>query len=506
MHDEDLAVDPALDENEETELESGEDFSAEEQAKERLKEALVVEKEEIGPLRMKLLVTLPEEYLFERRNEQYQEMRRDALIPGFRKGHAPMKLVERRFASDVSEQLKTQLIGGGYMAAIEKADLDPIGDPLFRVRVKSERTPEGGRPADAEVEKLLPIDKALDHVAIPKDGPLQFVCEVELKPVFDLPSLDKIGVERRRFEITEAIIDDEIRNLLAGKGTYKPVEDGTVATDDLLYGRVRMQVEGRDVVTDDSLELAARDQRVFGVPLAGLSDAVVGRKVGETLTLEAVVPDDHDNLDVRGKTAQFSIELLEVKRLENAELDEKFLASVGCESEQELRDLVRQSMATTLEEMNLRSMRGQVAKYLVENTSMQIPDGISQRQTDRLVARRMVEMLQSNTPPAEITRAMDELRMTARQKVVHDFKLMFILERIAGERSIDVSESEVNAAIARIARRTNSRFDRVRDELAAGDGLLALALSIRDDKVLDSLLEDAEINEVEGPKTEAVAD
>ncbi|MCH7925912.1 MAG: hypothetical protein IIC51_10305, partial [Planctomycetes bacterium] len=81
-----------------------------------------------------------------------------------------------------------------------------------------------------------------------------------------------------------------------------------------------------------------------------------------------------------------------------------------------------------------------------------------------------------------------------------DLKLYCILEKIAEEREIDVPEEQINAAIAQIARRTNKRFDRVRDELSKGDGLTTLYLQIRDQQVIDRLLEDAEITEIEGPK------
>ena len=98
MSDEDLALDQQAD------LESvDEQLSEDDEEMARLKEAVVINKEEIGALRLKVGVTVPRELLDERMVEQFDELRREADIPGFRKGHAPLKLVEKRFGNDVGD-------------------------------------------------------------------------------------------------------------------------------------------------------------------------------------------------------------------------------------------------------------------------------------------------------------------------------------------------------------------------------------------------------------------
>jgi len=112
-------------------------------------------------------------------------------------------------------------------------------------------------------------------------------------------------------------------------------------------------------------------------------------------------------------------------------------------------------------------------------------------------------MLQAGVPEAELNKVADELRVRAHDQVVDDLKLFFVLERIAEDREIEVSEERINGAIAHIAQRTNKRFDRVRDELSKGDGLVSLYVQLRDEQILDSLIEDAVITEEQGPKKKA---
>ena len=514
MSDEDLAVnekDTAAEQDEEQpeqdakqpeqeEEQPVEELSEEEQAMAKLKEAISVEKEEIGPLRLKLTVTVPQDTLDERRGEQFAELKRDALVPGFRKGHAPLRLVEKRFATDVGEQLKTQLIGSGYLAAVDKEELKPLGDPLFWVKVKEERVGEDDKPRKVETEKLLPIDKAVDNMTLPKEGPLTFSCELELKPEFELPELEKIPVKRPAITIDDDDVESELERMCMMRGVFQPVEEGEVEADDLLYADMKMSVDEDVIAREENVELAARDLRVKGVPLVGFGQAVVGKALGDQVTFEAEVPDDHENIDIRGATAQFEFVIRELKRLEVPPIDEEFLATTGFDSEQELRAATRSSLESQLEATISRGMREQIGQYLVDKTVLEIPEGLSQRQTDRSIARRMIEMYQAGIPQAQVEKEMDELRAKAHEQAIRDLKLFFILEKIAEERDIDVNEEQLNGAIAQIARQSNRRFDRVRDELSKGEGLKTLYLQLRDQQVLKALLEQAEITETEVPK------
>jgi trigger factor len=502
MTKDDLALDEQASEDQETAVADQERSEADE-AMEKLKEAVNLEREEVGALRLKLKISVPREIIAERLDKQFQELRRDAVIPGFRKGHAPLRLVEKRFAADIGDELKGQLIGGSYLAVTERENLTVLGDPLVWVKVGEERTTESGGVRKVEVEKLLPIDKALEHMSLPQDGPLEFACEVELKPEFELPNLEKIPVVKPKIEIDDGDVDAEVRRLCAYRGTFEPIEDEPIQVDDLLYVDLKMTVEGDVLLDEKNTDLPARDVRIKGIPLTGLADALTGKKREEQLSFEAAVPDDHENLDIRGKKARLEITIREIKRFMVPPVDEEFLSVAGFESEEELRTAVRQSLESRIEQATRDEMHEQVASYLIDNTKLEIPEGLSQRQTERSVARRMISMYESGMPQAEIDKRADEMRAKAHDQVIRDIKLFFILEKIATDRGVEVAEEQLNGAIAAIAQRSGKRFDRVRDELSKGEGLTTLYVQLRDRAVIDQLLEEAEITEADRPKTKS---
>jgi trigger factor len=480
-------------------LESETDAEEQDEAA-KLKEAIDVQVEEVGSLRKKLTITIPRETLDERLGDQYNELKRDAVVPGFRRGHAPLKLIEKRFGSEVGDQLVSQLVGGSFMAAVDKIDIKPIGDPLIWVNM-----PEDGKSKGSgkTVEKLVSVDTALEFIELPDSGAMTVSCEVEIRPEFDLPELKEIPIERPKVEIGDDDVQTEIDRFRSMRGQFVPVEGGTVEEDDLLVADVSIVVDGESIFDEKNGTLAARSQRIGGLEIDDFGKAVVGKKTGATVKLTATVGDDHENLDLRGKTADLEVTIHDIKRLELPPMDAAFVESLGFDSEKELTEHVKANLTARLDSVVQRGLRGQIGKYLLDSTKLDIPAGLSQRQTDRLVTRRMVDMYQRGIPKQEIDKNVDELRARASEDAAHELKLFFLMEKIAEEMEIDVTDDEMNGAVAMIAQQQGKRFDRVRDELSKGDGLTALYLQLRDDKILDKLIADAKITEVEGPKKKA---
>ncbi len=284
------------------------------------------------------------------------------------------------------------------------------------------------------------------------------------------------------------------------RGTYEPVEQGGIEQDDLVIADVKMTVGAEVIKQEENVRLAARPQRVDNIAVEKLGEVLAGAGVGDTRTVEAEVPQEYERPELAGKTATFELTVHDIKRLVLPTLDQELLSALGFDSEEELRDGVRRDMEARLDETIRRGMRAQVFQYLLGEIKLDLPAGLSQRQTERVVARRMLELRREGVPEAEIEKRLDELRTSASDQAAADLKLFFIMEKIAEVLKVEASEEEVNGQIGLIARQYNRRFDRVRDELAQSGMLNQLYLQIRDDKIVDHLLEKAEVTDKEVPQ------
>lgn len=455
---------------------------------EKMKAAVEVKTEDVGTLRKKLTVTVPRDLLDEQKDEQYGELRRDAVVPGFRRGRAPRRLLEKRFGSDVAETLVQQLVTSGYLAAVEKLGLKTIGDPLVFAKEKG-----------AASETLMEIQKAIDFIELPAEGPLTFTCEVEVRPEFELPEVEGIPLEKPVITVSEEDVNQQVERMRMYRGHYEPLPEGAVEADDLVYADVKMTCGETELYKEENVRLAARPQNVQGVALPKLGETLAGAKVGETRTVTGTLPEDYEKTEFRGKEAAIEFRIHGINRLKLPELNEEFAKGLGFDGLEDLRKYVRDDMDSRIGLEIRRGLRGQVQRYLLEKTTFDVPERLSDRQIAQVVVRRMYDLYNQGVPAAEVEKRMDELKTTARETAVRDLKLAFIMEKLAEKIEVDVTEGEMNGYIAELARRQGRRFDRVREDLIKQGGATSLYLSLRDEKILDRVVAKATITETTPP-------
>ncbi|MCX5638155.1 MAG: trigger factor, partial [Planctomycetota bacterium] len=227
---------------------------SEEQQSTALKNTVTIEP--AGPCKKKVAIEVPEQIIKSATDEQYNTLRKEALVPGFRKGRAPRRLLEKRFGKETTEQVKLKLLADASDSAIKDNKLDIIGDP------------------DIDFEKI----------ELPAQGPLKFDFQVEVRPEFDLPQLEGIPVTRTRLEVTDEQIDKEIEQLLKWSGIWTPREEGAIDAGDQIIADAVLKVEGAEAQQKlDNVEIYVRRNGFVGaIPVEKLDELLVGAKSGDT--------------------------------------------------------------------------------------------------------------------------------------------------------------------------------------------------------------------------------
>src|SRR5215203_1594844 len=158
--------------------------------------------EDAGPGAKKVSIEVPRDRIEKVMEQQFKELRQQAAIPGFRPGHAPQKLIEKRFQTDVKDQVRRQLISESYQQAVEKNKLQVIGEHEFD-----------------DPEKIQ----------LPEEGSFTYSFQVEVQPELTLPDMSNLKVRRPKIQINDENIDQAMSNLREQQGTLVPVEDRGVA-------------------------------------------------------------------------------------------------------------------------------------------------------------------------------------------------------------------------------------------------------------------------------------
>ncbi len=431
--------------------------------------------EDAGPATKKVTVEIPEDRIATKLAEQYKEIRQQAAIPGFRPGHAPAKLIEKRFSADVKDQVRSTLIRESYEQAVEKNALQVLGEPEF------------DNP---------------DAIQLPESGALNYSFQVEVQPEITLPELANLKISKPKVAINDENIDQAMSNLREQQGTLVPVDNRGAQSKDYLSADVHVKVEGNEVAHQHDAAIVARPGRVFGIQIDDLDQQLDGLKTGETRTLKAKAADTHPNEAIKGREVEIDITLKDIKQLELAEINDEFLADLGFENEQELRDALREQMEERIQADVQQNMREQVNKYLLDNVTIELPEKLSDRQAERVINRRGTELLMRGIPREQIESNLEALKGGAKEEAVQELKLFFILQKIAADQNLDIDEAELNGRIAMLAAQRGRRPEKMKQEMSADGTLANMYIQLREQKAIDKILESAQIEETEVKKPE----
>ena len=432
----------------------------------------IVTIEEVGPCKKKVMIEVPEEAIKTATDEQYKSLQKDAVLPGFRRGRAPRRLLEKRFGKETTEQIKLQLLAEASDAAIKDNELNIFGEP----------------------------DVDHENIELPAQGPMKFEFEVEVWPEFELPNLEGIPVTKTKLEVEDEQVQEELDQLRKYSGVWAPREEGAACEmDDRLLADVSIKLEDVDEPEKlDNTDISVRANGYVGsIPVEKLDEELVGIKPGETKQISVEVPKTYFNEDYRGKKADITIEVKEVKWLKPAEVDATFLERFGAETEDDLRESIQGMLDSRLEAEARSGMAEQIYKYLLENTDFDLPLDVVAQQASSVLQRQYVRMLQQGLSREKMDEEMANLKASSEDEAKNQLKTFFVIDKVCDKLDVQVTDEEVNGQVAQMAIQRGQRPERMKEQMARDGSLGQFRLEIRQNKCIEKLLETAAITEAE---------
>ena len=449
-------------------------------------EPLEVSLEDIGPARKCLTIEVPEQRIADKLESGYAKLRTDAVIPGFRKGRAPKHLLQRRFGKSITDDTRNQLLGECYSQAIEKHKLDVIGEPDI---------------------------KDIDQIKLPDSGPMSFKVEVEISPKVELPDLKDIKINKPKLDVTDQDVKDEIARLQNRFGDIRESSQDTIKQDD--YVKADVRILAGENADDDAEEIAHHPEswitvhgkdhdykgHIAGILIEKLGKQLTGKKKTDTLQISMVGPAGHENEKIKNQPITIKLTIHSINRHEPANI-ETLLKGWGLESAQQLNDRVREMINERNQRQQTTDMHEQICTHLLENIDLTLPEGLTSRQSTRLLQRNAMELAYKGLDQQEIDAKIAEMRQESEAEARQQLKQFFILDQAAKELDISVSEAEINGRIAMYAMQQNRRPEKMKQEMKRRGELEHLYLQIREQKTLDKILESAQITETAAPTPE----
>ncbi len=438
-----------------------------EQAPEKLHQT--VELADIGPCKKHIKVTIDRADIDKKLDEKYSELVTDSNVAGFRPGKAPRAIIMRRFQKDVTEQVRAQLLLQSLEQLAEDHDVAPLSAP----------------------------DINPGAIEIPKEGPLVYEFDVEVRPEFDLPNYKGLKLRRPVRTFTDEDVVQEEKRLLAPYGQLVPKPEGDTQAGD--YVIVDMTARDGDRVLGQLKELTLRvDPRLAfkdGVAEC-FAEQVKGARAGDTRVVDVTMSDSAADASLRGRGVKATLEVKDVKTMRLPELTHDFLHTFGVHSPEQLREQIRVLLQRRLEYTQRQSAREQVLAQIAAASQWELPQDLLMRQARKSLARRVMEMRDAGISEEEIRGRQRVLQQDVLRNTALALKEHFVLQKIAEVEKIDVDEDDIDDEIERIAAQSDESPRRVRARLEKEDMMDTLAAQIIERKTLDLILQSAEYEDV----------
>jgi trigger factor len=400
-----------------------------------------------------LEIEVPADTVNDRLQAAYNEYRKRAVIPGFRKGKAPLSILKARYAGAVEQSVLQEIIPQVWEEAVTREKIRPIAEPV------------------------------IDEVHFAPDEPLRFKATVEVKPDIPMETYTGFRTQKREVRIDEEDVRRSLRALQERYATVEPSTGNAGETDIVQVDSWRVDQSGIPIVghqtTDVPIDLSAPHI------IEEYRQALVGSAVGDQKRVTVTYPDDHPNKELAGQTISYLLKVKEITKKTLPALDDDFARSAGdYQNIGALENAVRKSLKEQEERKAVREAQEAIIDQIIEKNPFEVPDSM---------VAGYVESLLADLHPQEQEESQDQdrdqLRRSYRPLAVRAVKRWFLLEEIGQREKIEVSDQELQDRVAAMAASRHLDPKELSAHLARSDQLDQLRRNMREEKILDFLLE-----------------
>ncbi len=383
----------------------------------------------------KLVIEVPAQEFEKALDEAYKKSRNKIAMPGFRKGKAPRKMIEKMYGASVFyEDAANIIIPDAYENAAKESGLEIVSQP------------------EIEVEQ------------IEKGTPFIFAATVAVKPEITLGEYKGIEVEKKTAEVTDEEVDSEISRVRENNSRMITVDDRATQEGDTVIINFDGYVDGEQFeggkAEDYSLVLGSH---TF---IDNFEEQLIGKNAGDSVEVHVTFPDMYQAEELRGKDAVFYVEINDIKVKELPDIDDEFAQDVSdFDTLEEYKEDLKKKLLENKEAALEREKEEEVIGAIIENSQMEIPDPMVDAQTRQMTqefAQRLQAQGLSMEQYMQLTgltpqKMIDELKPQALKRI----QSRLVLEAVAAAENIEVSDEDYDKEVERMAEAYNMEKDKL---------------------------------------------
>lgn len=385
----------------------------------------------------KLTIEVSAEELEKAIQEAYLKEKGKISLPGFRKGKVPRKMIEKMYGAGVFyEEAANTLIQENYPSAADESGIDIVSRPT------------------------------IDIVQIESGKPFIFTAEVAVRPEVKLGKylgvqVTKIDTSVSDEEVAEALEKERNNNARTVSVTDRPAANGDTAVIDFEGFVDGVAFEGGKG-ENHPLELGSHSF------IDTFEDQLVGKNAGDEVEVNVTFPEQYQAAELAGKPAMFKVKIHEIKTKELPELDDEFAQDVSeFDTLAEYKEDVKKRLTEQKENEAKRTKEDEAIQKIIDKSEMELPEAMIETQCENMVNDFAQRIAQSGLSMEQYMQfsglTIEKLKEQVRPEAVTRIKSSLVLEQIAKEENIEVTDADIDAEVEKMAASYGMEADRLKE-------------------------------------------
>jgi len=433
-------------------------------------------------LKREIKVVVPAKDMETRMNERLLDAKDKVKLNGFRPGKVPMSHMRRLYGKSVMAELVNEYIN-------EKP-----------TEILSER----GEKSATRPQITMTEDESEANEMLEARKDFEFSMSYEVIPAIELKDVSTMKLTRQVVDIDDAEVEEQVKRVAESARSYE-TKDGAAAEGDRLTMDYVGKIDGEPFEggadTDANLILGS------GNFIPGFEDQLAGAKAGEEKTVTVTFPEDYPAEQLAGKEAVFDVTVKEVATPGELEIDDELAKTLGLESAERLRQVVREQIESQYGQFTRQKVKRQILDALDDEYKIETPEGLLEVEFNNIWGQIMADLEQEGKTFEDEDTTEEKAREDYRKLAERRVRLGLVLSEIGEKADVKVSDEEMQRAIYDQVRQHPGQEQQIMDYLRqTPDAVAQLRAPLFEDKVIDYILDQAEVTDETVSKEELMAD